>query len=93
MITIRLISLPEARNMKQEFSGLRYKNTSGRETYELFHAEPDFLKTMTLILQSQFGFYKKGETLVGLDVVVMDFTNDNALINLRWDNWTGCSIC
>jgi len=78
--------------MQQELWGRRYKNASGRETYEIFHAEPDFLKTIALILQAQFGFRQKGQTLVGLDVVYMNFTKCHVAVVLGWDNWTGCSI-
>ncbi len=78
--------------MNKELKGQRYKNASGRETYEIFDAEPAFLKKFARVLQEQFGFRQQGEKVVDLDVVFMNFINGNIMLQLGWDNWTGCSL-
>lgn len=78
--------------MAIELKGQRYKNASGRETYGIYDAEPNFLENLAAILKSRFGFRQQGKTVAAVDVVYMDFTNGTITLVLGWDNWSGCFV-
>lgn len=76
----------------KELKGQRSKNASGRESYGIFEAQPEYLETIAALLSSRFGFAQQGETGVGLIDVIMTFTNGTITLAVGWDSWSGCYI-
>lgn len=73
-----------------------YKTAHGRVSYELFEAEPDYLKTVHRVLTKQFGFRRKNllgvGILIGLDEVLCSYAHNNLQLEVGWDSWSGCYL-
>jgi hypothetical protein len=77
--------------MERPWKGQRFKNASGRENYEVFAAEVDFLSELTKVL-ARLGFTPRRPPLVGLDQVFEDYFKGEVRLTIGWDNWSGCFV-
>jgi hypothetical protein len=72
------------------------KIAEGRLAYEIFEAEPDYLKTVHRVLTEQFGFRRKKlcgmEIIIGLDEVLCSYARNSLQLEVGWDSWSGCYL-
>jgi hypothetical protein len=67
-----------------------FHNASGRESYEIFEAEPSYLKTLHQVLTQEFKLCREGRPIIGLDEVFCDYHREGVHLEVGWDCWTGC---
>ena len=78
--------------MRKPLTGQLYRDASGRNSYEIFDAEAQFIFSLADMLQDRFGFSDFTLPAFGLDQVYMECSKDNRRIILGWDNWSGCFV-
>jgi hypothetical protein len=76
-------------NREDKLTGCFHTTASGRASYEIYLATPDFLQVAANVLRVRFGFSLAPEPLVGFDQVITDCERDGVKLLLGWDNWSG----
>lgn len=73
-------------------TGCFHKTAQGRESYEIFDADSDFLFQVVAVLESRFNFQAMNKPLDGMDVIYWDFARDEIKVTVGWDIWSGCFV-
>jgi hypothetical protein len=76
----------------EELVGCRFKTAQGRESYEIFKAEPEFIFKIATMLEDKFGCQFSGLPVVGLDGVYWDCHKGDLRFAVCWDIWSGCFV-
>jgi len=67
----------------------QYRDASNRLTFDYYSIDSKFYSTITAELVKKFRLKPMGKLIVGLDEIFQEYRQDNCIIGLEWDIWSG----
>lgn len=73
-------------------TGTFHQTASGRTSYEIFHATPEIIFSISEILVTEIGCTQPKVPITCLDAIITECHRDDVKLNLGWDHWSGFYI-
>jgi hypothetical protein len=68
------------------------RDASGRLCFEMFRVPSEVYPDIVGELRDTFGLMRATDLILGFSELIWDFRNDDALVGLEWDNWSGLIV-
>ena len=78
--------------MIKDLSGKIITIASGRLSYEIADAKPEFVPILGELIQNKLGFRPVGLPAIGLSEVASEIKLEDIKLGLGWDNWSGAYV-
>lgn len=68
------------------------RDASGRLTFEFFDVPANSYPNLCAKVIEQFGIVRNGELAIGPDAMFQDYSQNEFVIGLEWDIWSGFMV-